>query len=195
MSDFTKVYKRIKIFLKKKKPRQKLLEMIPKGAVAAEIGVWRGDFSKRIIDVTSPKELHLIDPWAFQSDFPQRIYGGREAKKQKDMNNIYTAVMERFQENRNVIIHRDFSEFALKEFKDGYFDWVYIDGNHHYDYVLKDLEISYLKVKSKGFIAGDDYTSKAEEGFPVERAVQDFVEKKGLQRHLKIIKSQFIIKK
>lgn len=40
---------------------------IKKGAVAAEIGVHKGEFSQLILDLTDPKELHLIDPWRYES--------------------------------------------------------------------------------------------------------------------------------
>jgi hypothetical protein len=43
--------------------RWRLLEQMPKGAVCAEIGVFNGDFSRHILRVTKPRELHLIDGW------------------------------------------------------------------------------------------------------------------------------------
>jgi hypothetical protein len=36
-----------------------LLEMLPKNSVGAEIGVWKGDFSDRILKALNPKQLHL----------------------------------------------------------------------------------------------------------------------------------------
>ena len=49
------------------------------------------------------------------------------------------------------------SEAALADFEDGSLDYVYIDGNHLYEFVKKDLELSLRKVKSGGYITGDDY--------------------------------------
>ncbi|MGH7859695.1 MAG: hypothetical protein ACREQY_20400, partial [Candidatus Binatia bacterium] len=70
-----------------------LLRMLPRDAVCAEIGVWKGELSRRILDKTSPRRLHLIDPWLFQPEFPTRIYGGGAAKSQGDMDEIYRAVV------------------------------------------------------------------------------------------------------
>ena len=56
----------------------------------------------------------------------------------------------------NVTICKGFSAEVLASFPDNYFDWVYIDGNHLYEFVKKDVELSFQKVKPGGVIAGDD---------------------------------------
>jgi hypothetical protein len=128
---------------------------MPKDSVCAEIGVWKGDFTRHILKNTLPKLLHLIDPWMLQPEFSERLYGGkRDAKKQGDMDQIYESIKQEFEPLSNISIHRGFSGDVLREFPDCYFDWIYIDGNHEYDYVLKDLEIGFLKVKPGGVIHG-----------------------------------------
>ncbi len=121
------------------------------------------------------------------------MYGGSVTKSQQDMDLIYKDVKGRFSKFPYVILNKGKSEKVLQEFPDRYFDWVYIDGNHYYDYVLKDLQICFLKVKDGGIIAGDDYTWGAKDGFPVKKAVQEFISKNGLNDKLTIIDSQFII--
>ncbi len=174
-------------------PRLLLLQKMPKRAVCAEIGVWKGDYSELILGTTLPEKLHLIDPWEFQGEFSERMYGGAVAKSQTDMDSIYENVKKRFAKYQNVVLNKGKSEKVLHEFRDGYFEWVYIDGNHYYDYVLKDLEICFSKVKPSGIIAGDDYTWGEKDGFPVRKAVQEFTNAKGLQNNLRVIGSQFII--
>ena len=56
-----------------------LLRRMPENGVCVEIGVWKGDFSDRILRLTRPRELYLIDPWAFQPQFPKRMYSGNLA--------------------------------------------------------------------------------------------------------------------
>ncbi|MBT3311606.1 MAG: hypothetical protein HN379_06400 [Desulfobacteraceae bacterium] len=75
------------------------------------------------------------------------VCGGAVAKNQRDMDLIYEGVKERFSNYPNIILNRGKSEKVLNEFPDDYFDWVYIDDNHFYEYVSKDLEICFLKVK------------------------------------------------
>lgn len=176
-------------------PRTELLKRMPKNSVCAEIGVWKGDFSRRIIKLTSPSKLHLIDPWTYQPDFPMRKFGGKDAEAQEDMDRIFDGVKARFRKYPNVSIHRAYSEEALTEFEDGYFDWIYLDGNHAYDFILKDLTVGLAKVRSGGFISGDDYTWGRKTGFPVEKAVRHFIEENALEERIEIIQSQFIIEK
>jgi hypothetical protein len=40
-----------------------LQRFVPKGLVGAEIGVFKGQFTPTILNVTEPAKLHLIDPW------------------------------------------------------------------------------------------------------------------------------------
>lgn len=173
--------------------RVRLLDKLPKQGVGAEIGVWRGDFSAELLRVTQPKALHLIDPWLFQPEFSERMYGGSVAKSQADMDDIYNGVQERFSLASEVVLDRGKSAEIIPQFADGYLDWVYIDGNHYYDYVLQDLELSLSKVKAQGVISGDDYRWGKQYGFPVEKAVQHFVAKHKLEAHLEILENQYLI--
>lgn len=174
--------------------RISILRQMPRSSVCAEIGVWKGEFSERIRRETTPRELHLIDPWTFQSEFPDRMYGGKVAKSQADMDAIYEVVRERFYRCSDVFVHRGTSEVVLDKFDDAWFDWVYIDGNHRYRFALSDLRLCFSKVKEGGVIAGDDYNWGKKEGFPVKRAVMDFVEENNLEDRLRIKGSQYLIK-
>lgn len=166
---------------------------MPKNAVCAEIGVWKGDFSREILRRTGPRMLHLIDPWVFQPEFPHRWFGGKRAGSQEEMDRIFERVRNRFGDRVDVSIHREYSAAALAGFADGYFDWIYLDGNHAFEHILQDLDLGLAKVRPGGFLTGDDYGWGRKCGFPVEKAVHWFVEEHGLEDRLEIIESQFII--
>lgn len=153
----------------------------------------RGEFSERILSYTAPRELHLIDPWLFQPQYPRRMYGGRVAGDQQVMDRIYENVAGRLGSLDNVTVHRTRSAHALPLFDDGYFDWVYIDGDHSFQTVLADLQLCMAKVKPGGIIAGDDFTWGPDEGYPVQRAVTEFVQRHGLTGNLNRLGSQFVI--
>jgi len=112
------------------------------------------------------------------------------------MDNIFQEVRGRFRseiQSDRVIIHRAESAEAADLFDDGYFDWVYIDGNHLYEYVLEDLEKYYPKIKSGGKLMGDDYGDEGWWDNGVQKAVDEFTRERSLR--LRTHGNQFIIQK
>jgi hypothetical protein len=179
--------------------RRFLLAMLPKHLVGAEIGVHVGDFSQQIMDVVFPRELHLIDPWEYQPSaiYKNALYGGAAKGGQGEMDERYSNVCNRFDQQIHagqVKVHRGYSIDVLEQFPDEYFDWVYIDGNHLYEYVKKDLEVSLRKIKPGGFIAGDDYTDGGWWGGGVKTAVDEFSKNQAIQL-VEIRNRQFILRK
>jgi hypothetical protein len=53
---------------------------------------------------------------------------------------------------------RKTSEDASKDFEDNYFDFVYIDANHNTEYVKRDLNLWWPKVKNEGVLSGHDFS-------------------------------------
>jgi len=72
------------------------------------------------------------------------------------------------------LIRKD-SILASKDFPDNYFDLVYIDADHSYEFVKKDIENWITKVKNKGIIAGHDYDKHWPD---VMRAVNELLPKR-----------------
>lgn len=182
----------------KNKRQIELLEKMPKNSVCAEVGIWSGEFTEKILRVVKPKKLYLIDPWEFHKEegYERAWYGGRKAKNQDDMEKIYHSVRERFEpeiKSGQIIILRGFSEQTLEKFETASLDWIYIDGNHKYEFVKKDLSSSLDKVKRGGFITGDDYREGGWFNGGVKKAVDEFVDKK-LATKVQIVKDQFILK-
>ncbi|WP_299526761.1 class I SAM-dependent methyltransferase [Winogradskyella sp.] len=158
-------------------PRNFLLDKMPKYSICAEIGSWLGDFSRRIMDRTAPKKLYLIDPYLYISEYQKAWYGGMIGS-QKKMDEVYNYIVDKFKKeinNKQLEIKRNFSSEALSTFPNDSLDWVYIDGNHTYDYVKKDLNISWNKVKIGGFITGDDYNVVGWWDNGVTIAVDEFI--------------------
>jgi hypothetical protein len=92
-----------------------------------------------------------------------------------------------------VHVHRGNSSDVLNLFPNGYSDWVYIDGNHLYEYVAKDLELSFRKTRAGGLILGDDYTDGGWWRGDVKRAIGDFAMKHGIR--YEVLGDQFIFRK
>lgn len=162
--------------------RRFLLEKLPKHSRGAEIGVHLGDFSAEILRVVRPVELHLIDPWEHQKsdEYKNAWYGGQVRDGQREMDRRFQSVKSRFSkeiEDGVVKVHRGYSDEMLGAFEDSYFDWIYIDGNHLYEFVQKDLDIGFSKVRSGGLVTGDDYVDTGWWMDGVKRAVDEFSNK------------------
>jgi hypothetical protein len=50
------------------------------------------------------------------------------------------------------------SDEAVVGIDDNYLDFIFIDGNHTYEYALRDMQNYFSKVKSGGIFAGHDYS-------------------------------------
>jgi hypothetical protein len=157
--------------------RNDLLDIIGQQSIVCEIGIFKGEFSEIIIEKLKPSEIHLID-----------IFEGEMCSGNKDGNNIvwtnlndeYNRLKLKYENDSTVKLHKGYSFDTLKNFQDEYFDFIYIDGDHSYDGVKIDLQLSYLKTKKGGYICGHDYTTQMFEG--VVRAVDEFC----LEKNLKI---------
>jgi SAM-dependent methyltransferase len=157
-------------------PRQVVIALAGQGGYCAEIGCWKGDFSARVLQAARPRALHLIDPWLFQPSFPARWYGGALAGSQADMDAIHAGVQRRFAASPHVQIHRTTSLLGARQFDDGVFDWVYIDGDHSRRAVLDDLTAWHSKVRPGGYLVCDDYLWVDESGkLSVKAAIHDFL--------------------
>jgi hypothetical protein len=179
--------------------RNYLLERLPQDTIGAEIGVHKGDFSNLILQILKPEKLYLIDPWKHEDSdtYKDAWYGGMAGEGQSEMDARYRGVLERFKSNISsgqVEVVRGFSDELSEQFSDEYFDWVYIDGNHLYEFVKKDLELYYQKTKTGGYITGDDYGLVGwwEDG--VKKAVDEFVESYPVKT-IVIKNHQFILQK
>src|SRR5215208_4340165 len=172
---------------------------MPKGSVCAEIGVHEGEFSKRILDIVKPKRLHLIDPWKYEeaNQYQRAWYGGGVLGGQATLDERYRSVKKQLAEEirtDQVRIHRKPSHVASDDFNKFYFDWIYIDGNHLYEFVKQDLERYYQKAKVGGCIVGDDYGTEGWWDNGVQKAVDEFISQR---QHLtlEIKGDQFMIVK
>ena len=139
----------------------------------AEIGVYRGDHAKNILDFLNIEHLVLVDPWKGYRDY-RADSGQDDASYEK----YYQEVKNKFSNNPKVKIIRDSSINAAKMFENEYFDFIYLDGDHSYEGVSMDLESWFPKLKKFGVMCGDDYGHPS--GVGVIEAVTKFAYKNKL---------------
>jgi len=138
--------------------------------VGIEIGVGMGENAKSILRELNMKMLYLVDPYIpYYDGFTQNSEGYLAGLK---------IVKKELASLPNVTFICKKSEDAVNDIPYE-IDFCYIDGNHSYDYVKKDIENYYSKVKSGGVIGGHDFSANFLE---VCKAVIEFV----TAHHLKL---------
>ncbi len=118
--------------------------------VGAEVGVDLGTFAKLIFEGIPGLKMYLVDPYA--------PYHGnvRHVKRNPEAKSIASKSLKGF----DTVWIEEVSETAFKKIKDGSLDFVYIDGNHRYDYVMLDIILWSRKVRKGGMVSGHDYNTK-----------------------------------
>lgn len=183
---------------------QKLLPKIQNG-IFVEIGTHTGYFADKILSTTNDSTLYCIDPYMRYDNYHDAINGGTGDKYYNDTVNFLKSKY-----GDRVIFIRELSSAAIGLIPNNV-DFVYIDGNHQYEFVYNDLELYYPKVKSGGYIMGDDAVDTDESKrnsngniyiewspgsygeYGVLKAYRDFLKKMNIEGEL--IGNQFIIKK
>ncbi len=107
---FYKLYDKYIVPIRGSGRRRFLLRELPRGAIGCEIGVWRGRFTKYLIDIAKPERLFLVDPWAYQPQYPHAMHGGAEVSSQKEMDEICQDIADRFGSRSGVSIVRKKTE-------------------------------------------------------------------------------------
>ncbi len=124
--------------------RDELISQIPKNSIVAELGIDRGDFSQKLLDVINPQLLCLIDMWGTNR------YG-------KDKADLINDKFKSQIKNESIKVFRSDSVTAAENFQSSYFDFIYIDTDHSYETTIKELRAWKTKMKEDGIIAGHDY--------------------------------------
>lgn len=119
---------------------------------AVEVGTFEGDYAHQILKTWTGK-LYLVDVWCKLNDDEYQ-----DVLNSCDPVVTYTNCFNNIKgHERRCHMLRCFSEDALDLFDDESLDFVYIDANHKYEFVKKDLEMWYPKVRKGGVFAGHDY--------------------------------------
>jgi len=130
----------------------------------AEIGVYHGETTKRILNnlTVNPliKEYYCIDPWCIVP----KEYGSWSAWPQKTWDEKYYKTCKVMTYFPAMKIIRMTSTSASLLFSRGFFDMVYIDGNHLYKAVVEDIESWLPLVRKGGILAGHDYLYRSGKG-------------------------------
>jgi len=166
-----------------------------------ELGVLRGGNASAMLAALKPKKMVLIDswssdamlgafhpfdkspPWIAPINILEKYYGG-SLNEQDTFDRIYHECVARFADNKNVEIIRDDTVEILEKFKSAGrnedFNIVYVDANHRYEYVLRELLCWKDSVAANGVLVLNDCCHSAgavELNFGVLPALTEFIKR------------------
>lgn len=133
-----------------------------------EIGVASGWTMNHFLNEIPNLILIGVDPYVAYDD------GGIQITQEK-LDAQFAAAQENISEFDRATIVKEYSDKVASFVEEDLLDYIFIDGDHSYDGVLKDLENFYSKVKTGGIFAGHDYSLKG-----VRDALDEFRKNKDL---------------
>jgi hypothetical protein len=172
-----------------------LNEIYREPKIGAEIGVYRGDLSCRLLGANRNLFLYMVDPWAeVESGNPyletdDHISRFTQAEHDEVMRKALLNVSV-FSEQCKVM--RMTSECASRFIDDSSLDFVFIDADHSYAGCSQDIALWYPKLKHNGLLSGHDY--RDERNYGVQRAVDEFAAQSGKEVKLGGNYTWFIVK-
>jgi len=134
--------------------RIEMYNKLPKNGIGAEIGVCRGANAAHLYMCAKPKILYLVDLWEEEAN--TKINHPIELHYDNWFNDVQSIFS--YNIGKDVFMYKGNSLKFLSTLKDDFLDWIYIDGDHSYDSVSKELDLAVKKVKNGGIIAGHDFT-------------------------------------
>lgn len=171
-----KTLNEIKIFVFDLRSRRPMIKYISKNLngnlIGAEIGTFEGENAKNMLSHLSIKHIYLIDPYLHYNKFS---HSSRES-----IPHAFDIAQKRLSKfNKKTTYIKKMSEDAVNDISEK-LDFIYIDGNHAYKYVKKDIELYYPKIKKGGVIGGHDIWNKE-----VCKAFMEFSEQNNLRVNIK----------
>lgn len=138
--------------------------------VGAEVGVEQGKFSAEICKDNPGVKLYCVDPWLTYTRYKDHIDQGK-------LDRYYAETLERLKPYDCTIV-KAASIDAVKTFAPDSLDFVYIDGNHEFQYVVNDICEWQKIIRPGGMLAGHDYRRDKADRIPfhVMQATQAYAD-------------------
>ena len=122
----------------------------PNGMIV-ELGAWKGRSSAFLVVEAKNKsqdiQIHIVDTWLGSGEHAAGMTDGLYEKFIANMSPL----------NGHYQAHRMTTDKAASLFEDSSLDGVFIDADHTYEAVKKDIQNWLPKVRKGGILAGHDY--------------------------------------
>lgn len=144
-----------------------------------EVGVWKGHSISYLANEMRELghldfELYAVDLFEHAEQFWQRENDKKIRDELTHIPQIYNRILEKTNTRELIKDISGISWEQAAQFEDGSIDFVYIDADHAYESVVKDITAWAPKVKPGGMISGHDY-NREKPGKGVTRAVNELI--------------------
>jgi hypothetical protein len=163
-----------KLFVSRYSLTEFVKSFVPPNPIIAEVGVFHGYFSEYIYKLFSPSTMFLIDTFNTH-DFITNFF---------NKETHFQFIQNKFSSRSEVKCLQGLSWDMLSMLGDNSLDYIYIDADHSYESVKKDIAAAYEKIKNKGVIHFNDYCNYSilEGGtYGVMQAVNEFLREKNVR--------------
>ena len=149
-----------------------------KNTAMVEIGSYKGESTLMFASSFAFDTIYAIDPLVGMSDNIQESFNQNTKWFKGKGTGIGDIKVEHIKE---------YSFDAVKRFKDESLDFVYVDGDHSFDNVARDILLYLPKIKKTGFIGGHDYS-------PEHPGVKEAIRYCGLEDGLFFADTSWLVK-
>lgn len=168
-----------------------VLPWIKPGWIGAEIGVSRGVSARALLE-HGVRFLYLVDPWMKYPEY-------REAVNVNDPDDYWEGIYQECHKkviscypSRHAVLRMTSAEAA--RYIPQQLDFVWVDANHQYEFVISDLRLYWPKIKPGGVLCGHDFTDNGNT-CQVSRAVNDFLAGLPVAHYLELALPCWVIQK
>lgn len=142
-----------------------------------EIGVEKGKNAQTMFEIIPNLKLFGVDSY---QQHPQASYAIIAAIRNWNAEYLRSCKQQclKRMKDRNFTLLQGFSEDMVKRIEDNSLDFVYIDADHSYDFVMQDMILWGRKIKKGGIMSGHDYyidKHETDRRTKVTQAINDYI--------------------
>ena len=150
------------------KTRLEFWRDLPKGLVIAELGVFRADHAMQIWALAEPTALYLVDQWRGLHTCCDSEYRNPCTI---DLDAYYESDIQVLKDVPGLYVDRSEACEWLSQTRLRNIDVVYLDSDHDYAHISREIELALNRIPTGGWVCGHDYNATHFRG--VVRAVDE----------------------
>lgn len=150
----------------------------PDYKIYVEVGVWKGHSLSFLAQELKPRkgEVEIYGVDLFEETYKWDNSDQQDLRKQVPyIYDIYNRVLEAAEVRDDIIDLKGLSWEMADKFEDGSVDMVFIDADHSYESVAKDISAWLPKIRKGGIISGHDYDNPCGVKQAVSERFKDYI--------------------